>query len=206
MALDEVPAAWPHEEHRNLVVQPVVLVAGVELDRPVEGVGEVALAVDAVLPGRRVRILEVGHEDPGARVERVDHHLPVDRAGDLHPAVGDLVGIPSDAPVGRTDVGGLRKEVGQLTGLEAAEPRPSRLEELEPPRAELPLEVGQEGNRVGCENVDGLHPPILVHSSGGCTHTWVRRRRLQAPGATRGRSCTLRTSGDRCSAPSRSSR
>ena len=71
----------------------------VERDRPLERIGEVPLALDAVLPGRRVRVLEVGHEDLRARVERVDHHLPVDRAGDLDAPVGDLVGERRDPPV-----------------------------------------------------------------------------------------------------------
>ena len=44
---------------------------------------DVPLALDDVLPRRRVGVLVVGHEDAGARVERVDHHLAVDRAGDL---------------------------------------------------------------------------------------------------------------------------
>ena len=41
-------------------------------------------------PGRRVRVLEVGHEHLRARVEGVDHHLAVDRAGDLDAAVLQL--------------------------------------------------------------------------------------------------------------------
>ncbi len=45
------------------------------------------VALDLVLPGRRVRVLEVGHEALGARVERVDDQLAVGRAGDLDAAV-----------------------------------------------------------------------------------------------------------------------
>ena len=83
----------------DLVVQLVDLLALLEPDRPVDRLGEVPLPVDHVLPGRRVRVLEVGHEDLRARVERVDHHLPVGRAGDL------------DAPVGRgpRGAGGTRQ-------------------------------------------------------------------------------------------------
>ena len=32
------------------------------------------------------------HEHAGARIERVDDHLAIDRAGDLHPAILDVVG------------------------------------------------------------------------------------------------------------------
>ena len=91
MALLEMPAARADEEHGDLVVQRVLLLAGVERDRPLERVREVPLPLDAVLPRRRVRVLEVGHEDLRARVERVDHHLAVDRARDLDAAIGDLV-------------------------------------------------------------------------------------------------------------------
>ena len=38
------------------------------------------------------RVLEVGHEGPGPRVEGVDHHLAVDRPGDLHPPVLESAG------------------------------------------------------------------------------------------------------------------
>ena len=58
-------------------------------------VAEVALPLDDVRPGRRARVLEVGHEDARAGVERVDHHLAVDRAGDL--ARGGRAGRPGPA-------------------------------------------------------------------------------------------------------------
>ena len=38
-------------------------------------------------PGRRVRVLEIGHEHFRAGVERVDHHLAIGRPGDLDAAV-----------------------------------------------------------------------------------------------------------------------
>ena len=61
-----------------------------ERQAELDGVDQVRLADDTVLPGRRVGVLEVGHEDPGARVERVDHHLPVGRPGDLDSAVREV--------------------------------------------------------------------------------------------------------------------
>ena len=51
--LDEVPAARPHEQRRHLVVQAVALAVGaVELDRAVDRVDEVRLALDHVVPRR----------------------------------------------------------------------------------------------------------------------------------------------------------
>ena len=87
MALDEMPAARTDQQRRRLVVQPVALLAGVQLDRSPHRIVHVALPLTHVVPGRRVRILEVRHEHLRARVERVDHHLPLDRPGDLDPPV-----------------------------------------------------------------------------------------------------------------------
>ena len=82
--LDQVPAARAHEQRRDLVAELVLapVVAG-ELDRALDRVGQVDLALDDVGPRRRQRVLEVGHEPARARVQRVDDHLAVDRAGDL---------------------------------------------------------------------------------------------------------------------------
>ena len=99
VALDEVPAAHADHERRGLVVQPVLLLAGVELDRAPHGVVDVALPVAHVVPRRRVRVLEVRHEDLRARVEGVDHHLAVDRPGDLRPAVLEVGGRRGDGEV-----------------------------------------------------------------------------------------------------------
>src|SRR3712207_7157167 len=41
----------------------------------------------SVLPCRRQRVLEVGHEDLRAGVEAIDRHLRISRAGDLDSSV-----------------------------------------------------------------------------------------------------------------------
>ena len=46
----EVPASWPHEEHRDFVVQLVALLALLERDHAVDGVREILLPSDDVLP------------------------------------------------------------------------------------------------------------------------------------------------------------
>ena len=157
VALLEMPAARADEEHGDLVVQRVLLLARVERDRPLERIREVPLAGDAVLPGGGVRVLEVGHEDLRARVERVDHHLAVDRAGDLDATVGDLVRERRDPPVAGAHVGRLLEEVGQLACGQPAEPLRAAREELAAPVAELALEVGEEGDGVRREDVVDVH-------------------------------------------------
>ncbi len=67
MAFVEVPPARPHDQRRDLVVEPVVLSLGArEGERSLDGVDQVDLTLDQVRPGRRVGVFEVGHEDSRA--------------------------------------------------------------------------------------------------------------------------------------------
>jgi hypothetical protein len=122
VALLEVPASRPHEQGRHLLVQPVGLVGGLELDRAVDRVAEVRLALEHVPPGRRVRVLEVGHEHARARVERVDDHLPVGRPGDLDAPVEQVRRNRIDHPVGLAEIARFGQEVRQLSGRQSTLP------------------------------------------------------------------------------------
>ncbi len=159
VTLDQVPAARPHEQHGHLVGQPVLLLRGDELDRPLERVRQVALALDAVLPGGRIRVLEIGHEHLRAGVERVDHHLPLDRPGDLDAPVGDLVGKRGNPPVAGADLRRPGQEVRQLAGTEPCRPLVALREQLVAARAKLALEIGEELDRFRREDVARLHQP-----------------------------------------------
>ena len=88
-----------------------------EVDPAGERVAEVELAGDHVVPERGVGVLEVGQPHLGARVQRVDRHLPVGRPGDLDPAV-DQAGRGLGDPPGRVlaDVLGLRQEAEGAAG------------------------------------------------------------------------------------------
>jgi hypothetical protein len=86
VALGEMPPARADEQRRDPLVQAIDPSVGVPvLDRALDRVNEVDLALDHVAPRRRVRVLEVRHEDIGAGVERVDHHLPLGGARELDP-------------------------------------------------------------------------------------------------------------------------
>ena len=99
--LVQVPAARPdHERGQAAVVQRVRLLVGLEGEPAAHRLGHRPLAGHDVLPGGGERVLEVGHEDPGARVQGVDHHLRLDRPGDLHPPVVQVRGSRRDPPVG----------------------------------------------------------------------------------------------------------
>ena len=98
----QVPAARTHQQRGGLVVEAIdAAVRVVERDGALDGVDQVDLAFEHVLPGRRVGVLEVGHVHVGARVEGVDEHLAIGRAGQLDPAllqVGVVTGATCQSP------------------------------------------------------------------------------------------------------------
>ncbi len=145
--LRQVPAARPHQQHGGLLVEAIGLAAAaiVECDLAAHGVHQVALAVELVGPGRRGRILEIRHVAGGAGIERVDHHLAIDRAGDLGPAVEQILGQRRHLPVAGADLRGLLQEIRLLAGIEPLLPFLARLEQAQALRAELALELHQEG-------------------------------------------------------------
>ena len=144
--LEQMPAARAHEQHRRLVVQLVGLAAiGIDIvDLAADRVGQIVLALDHVGPGRRRGVLEVGHEDVGAAVERVDDHLAVDRPGDLDATVEDVLGQRRHGPVALADLGGLRQEVRLLAGIEALLALDAGGQKLLAAGVELALQVGDE--------------------------------------------------------------
>jgi hypothetical protein len=149
----EVPAPRSDEEHSDVVFQHVPLVPRVERDRALDGVGQVPLAAEDVLPRRRVRILEVGHVHPSTRVEGVDHHLPVaGGTGDLDATVLEVRRDRGDAPVALTDGARRLEEVGELAGSDALLALGAGEQELLPSAGELALERHDEVERLGCEN------------------------------------------------------
>jgi hypothetical protein len=89
----EVPAARADLQGGDLVVE-LVFLAGFVLERQLaaDGLVEVDLALDLVVPLRAVGILEVGHVGVGARVVGVDDHLGFDRAGDFGAAAFEGLG------------------------------------------------------------------------------------------------------------------
>ncbi len=117
--LVEMPAARADHERRDMLVQAVGLALGRdELDRALDRVAQVALALDEVLPGRRAGVLEVGHEHVRAGVERVDDHLPIHGARDLDPAVLQVRRDRRRRPGAAAHGGGLGQEVGLPAGVE----------------------------------------------------------------------------------------
>ena len=121
----------------------------VEGDRPAHRIDQVRLAVDEIVPGRRARILEIRHVDAGAGIERVDHHLAVDRTGDLDPAVQQVPGQRRHAPIRLADGAGFGGEIGPGPGIELRLALGAGGEQALALRTELALEPGDELERLG---------------------------------------------------------
>jgi hypothetical protein len=183
VAFDQVPAAGTDDERGHRVAQPVLLALGAgEVDPPLDGVGQVDLAADHVGPGRGVGVLEVGHEDPRARVQGVDQHLPLGRPGDLRAPVGERGRRRRDPPVRvLADSPGLGEKVQPPRAGRLGAALRAAVEQLPPPRLEAPVQVGEEGERLGGEHLVlaldgrtghggvGCHASPFPSAAGSCT-------------------------------------
>ncbi len=159
----------------------VLALGGGEGDRPAYGVVEVDLAAEDVVPVRGVGVLEVGEPHLGARCQRVDRHLALGGAGDLHPTVGEVGRGGRDAPLPRPHVGGLRKEVEGAGRGDLGPPVAAPGKELVAPRTEPALQVGEEGQCVrrqdllaaldaAASHLDGAHSAHLAMRSIAVIH------------------------------------
>ena len=175
--LDEVPAARADHERGAVVGQAVRLAVGrIEGQDAARRVGDRGLAGDEVGPGRRQRVLEVGHEDPGPRVERVDHHLGLGRAGDLDPPVLQVGRGRRHGPRRLTDVATGREEVGPDAGIDVGLALLPLPEQLEADRAEATLQVRDEGEDIlGQDPVPVRDDGSLQLDADGQVHASPRR-------------------------------
>ena len=156
--LIQVPAARADQQCGDVVLQGVLLALGrLEGDGAAHGVAQVDLPEDRVVPGGGVGVLEVRHEHLGARVQRVDDHLAVHGARDLHAAVLQVVRQRGDLPRRVVaDVLGLGQEVRALARLECALAGGTGREQLLAPVVELALEAGYERQRLRGEDLRHL--------------------------------------------------
>ena len=113
MSFDEVQAARPDDQRRRSLVEPIGFPALgiVPVDRASHGVAQIRLAGEHVRPRRRGGILEIRHEDVGARVESVDHHLAVSRPRDLDDASLQISWSRRNTPVARANRRGAGEEI-----------------------------------------------------------------------------------------------
>jgi hypothetical protein len=146
----EVPAARADLQRGDLVVELVFLAGFVlEAQLAADGLVQVDLALDLVVPLRAVGILEVGHVGIGARVVGVDDHLGFDRAGDFDAAALQGLGQRRDLPVAFADVLGLGQEVGHFAGIDAGLALDALLQQFLAARLEGAVQLGDQFQRLG---------------------------------------------------------
>ena len=115
---------------------------------PADRLHAVELAGNHVCPGRRERILEIRHEDLGPGIERVDHHLPLHRSGDLHPPIVQVRRCGRHLPAALADLPSLFQEVRQLAPSEASLDLPPTLEQRLATRPEMPGQQLDKSQRL----------------------------------------------------------
>ena len=178
----QMPAARPHLQCRDLVVQLVALAVLLERERAANRAAEVNLALDLVLPRRRIRILEIGHVAVSARIERVDHHLGFHRTGDLHAAAFQRLRQRCDFPVAFADVLRFRQEVRPLASIKAFGALGTGGEQLLAARLEGAVQFGDQRHRFRCQDGGEIRGngrvDLNAGAVGGCAH--VRRSTRRA--------------------------
>ena len=154
MFLGQVPASRTHEEDGGLFVQPVGLAFRRRVvDPAADRIAQIDVALEVVVPLRRVRVLEVGHEHARAGVERIDDHLAVDRSGDLDAAIHDVGRDRCAGPVAFADRTRLGEEIRQGSRVEfSLAPRPA-CQQFRASATECALQLGRERDGFGCQDL-----------------------------------------------------
>ncbi len=148
----QMPAARANLQGGDGVAQRVSLAVLRQMDGAANGVEQIDLPFDLVGPVWRVGILEVGHIAVGARIEGVDDHLAIHRAGDLHAATLQRLGQRGDFPVALAHRPSLGEEIGFFTGVEAGSAGRTGRQQGLTTRLESAVQLGDEGQRVGSED------------------------------------------------------
>ena len=123
--LDQMPSTRPDDQRRQRGPERVALFAAIERQRAANRLEQVPLSVHDVRPGRRQGVLDIRHEDPGPRVQGVDHHLAVHRAGDFHTTIVEIGRGRGDLPGSRAYGRRPGKEVEGAPGFDGGEALPA---------------------------------------------------------------------------------
>ena len=145
MLLDQVPAAGAYQQCGDVLVEAIdSTIRILKLNRAPDGVAAVDLPVDDVLPRGRQRVLEVRHENPCARIERIDHHLALGRSGDLDATVLQVRRGRRNLPIALAHVLGLRRKPGRLACVDGLLADGAQGQELFASCVEVALQTDEE--------------------------------------------------------------
>src|SRR5260370_12066363 len=115
----QVPSSWPNKQSCRIGSKLILLsLRTLVLNRSSNRIAQIVLAVNIVTPGRRIRVLEVGHEHIGPRVQRIDDHLAIDRPGNFHAAIAQVPRYRGDLPVALADSSRVRQKVRKLAVID----------------------------------------------------------------------------------------
>ena len=153
VSLGEVPAAGPHHQRGGALAELVGTPVGTDVIEGLAGrVLQVRLVLHEVVPRRRERVFEVGHEHPGAGVQGVDHHLALDGPGDLDAPVLQVGRGRRHLPRAGADRRGVREKVGQGAEIDLRLAQGATLEKSSPRGTEFLLQPGDEPQRLRCQH------------------------------------------------------
>src|SRR5579864_1141779 len=154
MPFIQMPATWTNQQSRHFGIQGVLFALRTHIaDCALHGIAEIRLPLQIVLPRRRIRILEVRHENIRAGIERVDDHLAIHGPCDFHAPVEQILWNRRDRPLGLADMGRLGKEVRQLASIDLPLANLAPGEEFLPTLLKIASQVIQELAGFGCENL-----------------------------------------------------
>src|SRR5215204_2310938 len=133
----------------------------IEGDGAFDRIFHVELALQHVVPGGAVGVLEVSHPAARPRVQRVDRHLSVGWPRQLHTPVLKVVWDRRDLPVALPALPRLRQEIRHLAGADSLLPLGPHGKELFHSPPVLPRELRHESDSRGRE-----YPGELVRDIG----------------------------------------
>ena len=135
----QMQAAHASDQYRRVRFQLVDFAGFIGVGNgAVNCIVQVDLAVDDFVPAWRQRVFEVRHEHFYVGIKRIDHHLALNRPGDLDPAVTQILRNAADLPVTFTNGSGFRNKSRQFAAIDILLPADTRRQQLVAPRREFP--------------------------------------------------------------------
>ena len=193
----QVPSSRPHKQRCRIRPNLILLSLWTLVpNRSPNRVPQIVLAFNIVIPGRRIRVLEVGHENVGSRVQRVDDHLAIDWPGNFHAAIAQIPRYRSHSPIALPDFSRPRQKVRKLAVIDVLLHGSPPRQQFLPLRLECGRKFRQEGLGFRGKNA-GLHlaPALssIVLKKGHSVHS---QHHSHAPAQVRP-TRSFRTSGTR---------
>src|SRR5262249_3991980 len=102
-----MPSPRTNHERRYRRIELITLALRARIaDSSPDSVTKIGLTLEIVVPCGGVGVLEICHEHARPGIQCVNHHLAIHRAGDLHPAIQQILGNWCNLPISLSDVCG----------------------------------------------------------------------------------------------------